>query len=171
MRVMNTLFLIFAVLSTALVSATVHAAKVEVKWDDVKSFTDIEAVNSRQDRFEQSVVEGLTEHLMKLGEQLPSDHQLNLTIHDVDLTGRVEPTFGDYVRTHQRVLDDLSYPKLVMTYEYVDGQGTVMSSAKMVELKNLAPTSTRRSAMASGRDSLYYEKELLNRWFKDTFKN
>lgn len=169
MRVKSALIMSFAVALTALTSAPVHAATVEVKWDDLKSFTDIKAINSRQDRFEQSIVSGLTEHLVKLGGKLPAENQLTVTVHDVDLTGRVEPTFGDYVSTQQRVLDDLSYPKLVMSYEYTDGKGAILSSAEKFELKNLAPTSTRRSALASGRDNLYYEKELLNRWFKETF--
>lgn len=155
----------------ALASFSASAASVDVKWDDVKSFTDVEAVNSRQDRFEESIMTGLTEHLRALGEKLPADNQLQVTFHDVDIAGRVEPTFGALASSHQRILDDLSYPELVISYTYSDAEGQQLSSGEMVTLKKLAPMSTRRSALAAGRDNLYFEKELLNRWFKETLNN
>ncbi|CUA85359.1 MULTISPECIES: DUF3016 domain-containing protein [Pseudidiomarina] len=165
-------FLVIGVLSVSigLVSSSAHAAQVTVKWDDVKSFTDIKAVNARQDRFEESVMKALTEHVEKLAEQLPASNSLAVTFNDVDIAGRIEPTFGALASTHQRILDDLSYPELIISFEYLNDQGETISSGEMIELKNLAPMTTRRSTMATGRDNLYYEKQLLDRWFSDTFK-
>lgn len=152
-----------------LMATSVHAAQVQVKWDDVKSFTDIKAVNARQDRFEESVMKALTEHVKKLAEQLPATNSLSVTFNDVDIAGRIEPTFGAIASTHQRILDDLSYPELIISFEYLNDQGETIVSGEMLELKNLAPMTTRRSTMATGRDNLYYEKQLLDRWFSDTF--
>lgn len=152
-----------------LMATSVHAAQVQVKWDDVKSFTDIKAVNARQDRFEESVMKALTAHVEKLAEQLPATNSLSVTFNDVDIAGRIEPTFGAIASTHQRILDDLSYPELIISFEYLNDQGETIVSGEMLELKNLAPMTTRRSTMATGRDNLYYEKQLLDRWFSDTF--
>lgn len=150
--------------------APANAATVEVKWDEISSFTDVETVHSKKEAFEQSIISDLTEHLIKLGEQLPAANRLLVTVHDVDLAGRVEPVFGSYSTSFQRVLNDLTYPEMVISYEYFDNQGAVIQSAQMLELKNMAPNFTRKSAMASGRDNFYHEKKLLTRWFNETFE-
>lgn len=150
---------------------SVNAAEVVVKWDDVKEFTDIEAVNGRQDRFAENVMKGLAQHVKVLGNKLPKSNRLELTFNDVDIAGRVEPSFGDSTRSYQRILDELGYPKLVITYRYSDANGNELSAGDSVELKELIDLHSMRSMMSSGRDNLYYEKELLNQWFKETFSN
>ena len=150
-------------------SFSVTAATVEVKWDDLKNFTDITAVNARQDRYQERVQKGLSEHLVELAEQLPANHKLVVTFNDVDLAGRVEPTFGPTGTDRQRILDSIAYPLLVISYRYLTDQGEVIQEGELIELKDLAPLQTRRSTMGSSRDGLYYEKRLLTDWFKDTF--
>ena len=170
MRTKQATTMAVAIAMLALGASEVNAATLDVKWDDVKTFTDLEAVDRRQDTFQTSVVEGLTAHLQELARQLPTENNLQVTFHDVDLAGRVEPTFGAFGSTHQRILDDLSYPELIISFQYSNAQGEVLASGEKQQLKKLAPMSTRRSALGSGRDNLYFEKELLTNWFKETLK-
>ncbi|WP_404409752.1 DUF3016 domain-containing protein [Pseudidiomarina marina] len=167
---MKTSVLGFAI-ATALVAGVANAAEVSVKWDDVKSFTDFEAVNELKSRFEERTKANFTEYVETLGQKLPEQNKLEVTFNDVDLAGRVEPTFGATSSAFQRILDDVSYPHLVISYRYTDAQGEIISEADHVELKALAPSRNIRNVMGSSRDSLYFEKELLQDWFRDTFPN
>ncbi|RWU08814.1 DUF3016 domain-containing protein [Pseudidiomarina gelatinasegens] len=153
----------------AMLIAPVHAAKVEVKWDEVKSFSDFEAVNELQSRFEERTKAKFEEYVAELGAKLPESNTLQVTFKDVDLAGRVDATFGATTSGFQRVLDDVSYPELVISYRYTDAQGAELSSADKVELKSLAPPRNMRNIQGSSHDSLYFEKELLMEWFNDTF--
>jgi len=162
-----------SVLSLAVVASLFtgasSAAEVSVKWDDVKSFTDFEAVNELKSRFEERTKADFAEYVTTLGERLPDQNKLEVTFNDVDLAGRVEPTFGATSSAFQRILDDVSYPYLVISYRYTDAQGNVLSEADHIELKSLAPPRNIRNIMGSSRDSLYFEKELLQEWFRETF--
>jgi hypothetical protein len=165
---MKTSVLNLAIVATLFAGAA-NAAEVSVKWGEVKSFTDFEAVNELKSRFEERTKANFTEYVEALGQKLPEQNKLQVTFNDVDLAGRVEPTFGATSSAFQRILDDISYPHLVISYKYTDAQGSVLSEAENVELKSLAPPRNIRNVMGSSRDSLYFEKELLQDWFRETF--
>lgn len=168
---MKNMSLIATAITAALFSANALSAEVKVEWKDVDNYRDIEAVNELQSRFEKTVMDGLTEHWKTLAAKLPEDHKLTITMTDLDLAGRVEPTYGAGGSSHMRVLDDISYPAMSFAFTYTDGKGKVLAENSDVRLKDLgARTGTMRTALRSGREELFYEKRLLNRWFDEQFK-
>ncbi len=158
-----------AVLAT-LFSANALAAEVKVEWKDVDSYRDIEGVNTVQSKFEKRVMDALTAHWQELGAKLPDDHKLTVTMTDLDITGRVEPTYGASAASHVRILDDISYPSMSFAFTYTDASGAVLAEGSDVRVKDLgARSGTIRSVMGSSRDSFYFEKRLMDEWFNEQF--
>ncbi|RUO63495.1 DUF3016 domain-containing protein [Pseudidiomarina insulisalsae] len=167
---MKTKTILATTIAAAIMSATASAAEVKVEWQNVDDYRDIEAVNEIQSRFEKRIIDGLTEYWKKLGERLPADNTLSITMTDLDITGRVEPTYGATAASYVRVLDEISYPSMSFSYTYTDAQGNVISEDDDVRIKDLgARSGTIRSVMGSGKDTLYFEKRLMDRWFSETF--
>ncbi|RUO69013.1 DUF3016 domain-containing protein [Pseudidiomarina salinarum] len=145
-------------------ATTVSAAETTVIFEQPDEYQDIEAVNSKQDEFEQMIMEGLRKHIVKLGEELPEGYNLEFVVTDLDLAGRVEPTFGATTSSYMRVLDRIDYPMIEFRYKLTDAQGENIKSGDE-RLRDMGITSTMRAAKESGRDVLYYEKEMLSQWF------
>lgn len=156
-------------ISLALMSSTALAATAKVEFKNPDDYRDIEAVNERQSSFQEQLFAGLTEHFESLASRLPDSHKLAITVTDLDITGRVEPTFGEGGSNYMRIVDRIDYPRIEFSYQYVDGNGAVLRE-ESVNLRDLGAHQTMRSAKGSGRDELYYEKRLLDGWFKDTFE-
>lgn len=167
MRVLNQLS--YAVVALLAMTTAAHAATVEVNWQDVENYRDIRASNELQERFQNRVTNGLTAHLQQLGESLPADHVLRITVTDVDLAGRIEPIFTDTFNS-MRVVNRIDYPMIELSFEYVDGSGSVLKSGSET-IKDMAQLETRRTMQASGQDSLYHEKRLLDKWFRANFSS
>ncbi|WP_417690444.1 DUF3016 domain-containing protein [Pseudidiomarina sp.] len=168
---MKNITILIAAIAATLFSANALAAEVKVEWKDVESYRDIEAVNGIQSRFEKQIMDGLTEHWKELGAKLPEDHKLTVTMTDLDIAGRVEPTYGAGASSHMRVLDDISYPAMSFAFTYTDASGKVLAEDADVRLKDLGSRAgTMRTALRSGRETLFYEKRLMDRWFDDQFK-
>lgn len=162
---------ITTVLFASLLTTTAFAAEVKVKWVDVDDYRDIEAVSDIQERFENRVMEDLTAHWKELGTKLPEDHKLSITMTDLDLAGRIEPTYGVGGSGHIRVLDSVSFPTMTFSYTYTDGSGEVISEETEVRLKDLGDgSSTLRSIHGTSDDSLYREKRLMTEWVRRHFE-
>ncbi|WP_258808292.1 DUF3016 domain-containing protein [Pseudidiomarina sp. CB1] len=168
---MKNITMLTVAVAAALFSVNALAAEVKVEWKDVDSYRDIEAVNDIQSRFEKQIMDGLTEHWKALGAKLPDDHKLTVTMTDLDIAGRVEPTYGSAASSHMRILDDISYPAMSFAFTYTDANGNVIAEDADVRLKDMGANSgTMRSAVRSGRDALFYEKRLMDGWFDKQFK-
>ncbi|MDX1706392.1 DUF3016 domain-containing protein [Pseudidiomarina sp.] len=145
------------------------AAETTVTFETPDEYQDIEAVNAKQDEFEQIIMNGLREHIVKLGKELPEGYKLEFVVTDLDLAGRVEPTFGATTSNYMRVLDRIDYPMIEFRYKLTDAQGDNIKSGDE-RLRDMGITSTMRAAKAAGRDVLYYEKEMLSQWFNRHLK-
>ncbi|HET8817006.1 MAG TPA: DUF3016 domain-containing protein [Pseudidiomarina sp.] len=156
-------------ISLALISSTALAATAKVEFKNPDDYRDIEAVNERQSSFQEQLFAGLTEHFEMLAAKLPEGNTLSITVTDLDITGRVEPTYGQGGAAYMRIVDRIDYPRIEFNYQYSDSSGAVLSE-ESVNLRDLGAHQTMRAAKESGRDELYYEKELLNDWFRDTFE-
>ena len=102
-------------------------------------------------------------HLVEqAGKRLPGkDVRINVT--DVDLAGEVEP-FGrrmDWLR----VMRTVTLPYIAFNYEVRDG-GKVVQQGN-VELRDMNYQDGFNNYSSS--DSLRYEKQMIDRWFKDEF--
>lgn len=156
-------------ISLALMSSTALAATAKVEFKNPDDFRDIEAVNERQSSFQEQLFEGLTKHFESLAAKLPEGNTLSITVTDLDITGRVEPTYGQGGAAYMRIVDRIDYPRIEFSYHYTDGSGEVLNE-ESVNLRDMGAHQTMRAAKESGRDELYYEKKLLDRWFNDTFE-
>lgn len=167
---MNKLHKLGIAVAAALVTQAAVAADVKVEWKNVDDYRDIEAVSDIQERFQNRVMENLTKHWQELGQKLPADHQLAITMTDLDLTGRIEPTYGVGGSSYIRVLDSLSYPTMTFAFTYTDGTGKVLAESEEVKLKDLADgTSTLRNIHGTSGDNLYREKRLMSEWVREQF--
>lgn len=167
---MKRISMIAAAVATTLFAGAATAATVKVEWKNVEDYRDIEAVNGIQERYEANIMKELTEKWEEEGAKLPETNELLITMTDLDIAGRVEPTFGTGASSYIRVLDSLSYPSLTFSFSYRDADGNEIASGEDVRLKDIAgQTNTIRTAMGVGKDSLYREKRLIEKWFENDF--
>ncbi|CAB0151792.1 hypothetical protein PSI9734_02157 [Pseudidiomarina piscicola] len=157
-------------LAAAILSTSVYAAEVTVKWQGVEDYRDIEAVSDIQERFQNRIMNKLTEHWQELGAKLPAANTLAITMTDLDLTGHIEPTYGMGGSGHIRVLDSVSYPTMSFSYTYKGANGEVIAQEADVRLKDLGDRSASlRNTRKSGSDNLFREKRLMTEWVQRQF--
>ncbi|RUO67100.1 DUF3016 domain-containing protein [Idiomarina ramblicola] len=145
------------------------AGTAEVSWKDVDSYTDIRPADGFRDRYEQKVMDQLTEHFQSLMTKLPEDRKLEVTVTDVDLTGRLEPTFGRSSSNYVRIVREIDFPRMAFDYRLVNNSGEVLREGQ-ANVKNMR---FNYDGLASRvrRNDLYFEEEMLTRWFEDTIVN
>ena len=140
-----------------------QAGTVSVSYPSPDAFTYIDAGTSRWD--EKANLQTLATHLQRLGERwLPANQSLKVEVLDLDLAGAVHPSRidGSPLRTVRGRTD---WPKMNLRYTVeVDGR-TVRTSEEWVSDINYA----RGLPRASSNEPLYYEKRMLEVWFKDRF--
>ena len=172
MRLINTFscFGIAASLSGLLIATPVSAAEVEVVWEKPESYADLRPANESRTRFRERVMTQLASHIETLAETMPSEQTLSITVTNLDLAGQVWPsqfvgfgTGGGDVRLIQRV----DIPRMSLNYKLTDESGNILQEAHDVKIKDMdfLDSNMRRT----GRDSLSYEKAMLDEWFADTF--
>lgn len=156
------------IVATALLvmSGSALAGTADVTWKDVDSYTDIRPADGLRDRYQQKVMDQLTEHFQKLMSQLPDEQTLEVTVTDVDLTGRLEPTFGRSSSNYVRIVREIDFPRMAFDYRLVEQGGDVLEEGQ-ANIKNM---SFNYDSLASRvrRNDLYFEEEMLTRWFRET---
>jgi len=150
-------------------SFTALAGTVEVSWKDVDSYTDIRPASGLRDRYQQKVIDKLTEHFQSLATKLPEEQKLEITVTDVDLTGRLEPTFGRSSSNYVRIVREIDYPRMEFGYRLVTNSGEVLKEGQA----NVQNMSFDYGSLASQvrRNDLYFEEQMLTRWFEETLIN
>lgn len=140
-------------------SAGNSAASVTVNFSGSDKYADM-PFNS-QDR--ESVMADLRRHFEKLGATLPAGQDLKLDVLDIDLAGRIEPA----TRSMQdiRILRGRAdWPVITLRYS-LESQGKVLKSGE----ERIADMSYMQSFnQYNSGESLRYEKQMLDRWFKKT---
>jgi|TARA_R100001369_G_scaffold92801_1_gene139927 hypothetical protein len=150
-------------------SFTAYAGTAEVSWKDVDSYTDIRPADGLRDRYQKKVMDKLTEHFQELAAKLPEDQKLEITVTDVDLTGRVEPTFGRSSSNYVRIVREIDFPRMEFDYRLMSNSGEAVKEGQ-AHVKNMG---FNYDSLASRmrRDDLYFEKQMLTQWFEETFVN
>jgi hypothetical protein len=152
----NALSLAVALLAAAGAQA---AGSVEVRWVQPELFSDI----GTRPWERESTLKALGEYLQQLGRQLPDGQTLQLEVTDVDLAGEI-----DHATWHEtRILRGRAdWPRIALRYTLlVDGRAMKAGEARLSDLGYLGPPylNTLRQT------ELGYEKQMLERWFRDTF--
>lgn len=106
----------------------------------------------------------LATHLQKLGQRaLPADHELKIEVLQVDLAGTVQPFHG---ATPVRVITGgADLPKLQLRYSLTSGGKLVTSGEDWVVDLDFSHGLANRGDSTS----LFYEKRMLDGWFKMRF--
>jgi hypothetical protein len=149
----------FAVLSGLACAA--HAGTVSITFTNPDMY--IDAGNSRWD--EKANLQALATHLQRLGERwLPANQSLRIEVLDVDLAGTVRPSRidGSSLRVVRGRTD---WPKMNLRYTLEADGRTVRSTEEWVSDINYA----RGLPRAGSSEPLYYEKRMLDVWFKGRF--
>lgn len=148
------------------------AAEVEVTWHEPSSYKDIRAAESNQERYEKRIMEAFDAKFSELASKLPEDHRLHITVTDVDLAGMVVPreiggTMQDY-----RVIENMDYPYMKLSYTLYDGEGNVVqeSEEERIRGREIPGQGLTTAERRRGSNLIEYESAMLDRWFRETFE-
>ena len=108
-------------------TAETAETKVEITWQDPKSYTDVRPSNESRKSFRNRVFKSLDEYFNKLAEALPEGQTLEVTVTDLDLAGEVWPTMraGAF---DIRIIDTVYIPRMEFSYQLKEGD-TLMVGA------------------------------------------
>lgn len=148
------------------VSSSVFAAGSEVEWFEPEHYSDIRPANENRKSYRKRVFKSLEKHIAKQSSKLPSDQTLIMKFTDVDLAGDVRYMVGPN-NMDVRVIKDIYIPRLKFEYKLLDGDKQVIQQGA----ENIKDMSfTMNTNLRRNHESYYYEKNLLDDWFKSTFK-
>ncbi|WP_259363183.1 DUF3016 domain-containing protein [Colwellia sp. MB3u-4] len=145
-------------------AATAQAAQVEVRWTNPDKYSDIDAGQEHRQHFKDRTFKAFEEHFAKMAEALPEQQKLVFDITNLDLAGDVN--FGGTKRI--RIIKDIFFPRIEFSYQLLNADNTVVKSAE-VSLKDMG--FLMHSSFRYRNESLSYEKDMLNDWFRKTFEN
>jgi hypothetical protein len=140
--------------------AATARADVQVNFIQPEKFSDIKD----NDGFKQlDLLKGIEAHLIEqAGKRLPGK-DVRFDVTDVDLAGEVEP-FGRRMQW-LRVMRTVTLPSIAFSYEVREG-GKVVRQGE-VRLRDMNYQDGFNGYF--GSDTLRYEKQMIDRWFKDEF--
>ncbi|WP_259366993.1 MULTISPECIES: DUF3016 domain-containing protein [unclassified Colwellia] len=145
-------------------AATAQAAQVEVKWTNPDKYSDIDAGQEHRQHFKDRTFKAFEEHFAKMAEALPEQQKLVFDITNLDLAGDVN--FGGTKRI--RIIKDIFFPRMEFSYQLLNADNTVVKSAE-VSLKDMG--FLMHNSFRYRNESLSYEKDMLDDWFRKTFEN
>jgi len=140
-----------------------HAATSEVTWKDYKKYRDIYPGNESRKHFRERTFKNFEKHFTKLATSLPEGLVLKIEVTNVDLAG--DTHIGGINRL--RIIKELYSPQLTFSYQLLGADGAEITSAA-VELRDM--NFMMGSNLRYRNDSLGYEKQMLDDWFKESFK-
>ncbi|MFT6919504.1 MAG: hypothetical protein ACJA2G_002140 [Cognaticolwellia sp.] len=145
-------------------AATAQAAQVEVKWTNPDKYSDIDAGQEHRQHFKDRTFKVFEEHFAKMAKALPEQQKLVFDITNLDLAGDVN--FGGMKRI--RIIKDIFFPHIEFSYQLLNADNTVVKSAE-VSLKDMG--FLMHSSLRHRNQTLGYEKDMLDDWFRKTFEN
>lgn len=136
------------------------AGSVKVSYQEPDKFIDVPYWE--QDRAQ--MMKELTAHFEHLGKQLPANQQLNITVTEIDLAGRVEPR-RNTLRDIRILRGGADWPTMQLKYALEEGGKVIASGdSSLNNMDYMHGINRYRSS-----DLLRYEKPMLDNWFKTTF--
>jgi hypothetical protein len=142
-------------------SGLAHAGTVNVSFADTPRFSDAGPTSWE----ERHTREQLAHFLQSLGPRyLPADQTLKVEITDIDLAGEVKPRprAGRDLRILRGGAD---WPRITLRYSLEAGGKVLRSADEAVS----DPDYTHHGGNVSSSDPLYYEKRMLEHWFRERF--
>lgn len=143
--------------------------RVEITWEEPKSYTDIRPANETRAGFRKRVFANLENYMEHLSEDLPEGYSLSMTVTDVDLAGQVWPSRFAGFRAGAadvRIIDRPWIPRMDFSYSLSDADGNEIKTAE-VSLKDMVFQD--RIVSRRNSDAFVYEKAMLKDWFGKEF--
>jgi hypothetical protein len=157
---MKTVVRSLALASLFLLSAGGASAGVTVVFSNSENYSDLPFASG--DREE--VLNEVSAHFAHLAAALPAGQELKVEVLDIDLAGRIEPSTRGTQEI--RILrGGADWPHMHFRYTLEAG-GQVLSSGDE-RLSNM--TYLDRMNRYPRRESLRYEKQMLDEWFRNKF--
>ncbi|AGH42842.1 DUF3016 domain-containing protein [Paraglaciecola psychrophila] len=161
--------LIISAMTIGLSNQVLAQAEVEIEWDKPEKYRDVRPSNESRKRFMEATFEGINEYMHELASSLPDNQKLRMKVTDLDLAGQVWP--ASFVGLGQgtsdvRVIKNIDIPRMNFSYQLLDTSGAVIQQAD-VDLKDMSFMDRGNRFFDS--ESLRYEKNMLQRWFKQEF--
>lgn len=148
------------------------AAKVEVSWQEPSKFTDVQPAEEPRERFQSRVFEEFERYFERLARDLPDDHTLHITVSDLNLMGDVETQNTSTGLRQMRVVRNYHRPQMDFTYELRDANdNVVMSGEETLRGRDTYGRADFTRRARSQSDFLNFEKDMLDRWFRQTFRD
>ena len=135
------------------------AGRVEVRWVKPELFSDIGHIRWQRD----STLQALGDFMQQLGQRLPDGQTLQIEVTDVDLAGELDRSSWHETRVLRGGAD---LPRISLRYTLqADGRSVKTGEASLADLNYLGPPLLPPSRQVE----LAYEKQMLERWFRETF--
>lgn len=153
---------ILSLLCTCLATAAPDALAGTVEVGFAKAGSYIDAGQTTWE--EQANLQTIARHLKAIGHRaLPANHVLKVVVLDVDLAGTVRPFRGG---PEVRVLHGgADFPRLHLQYTLeIEGKAARSGTEWLADLNY-----TRHLPGTRDSESLYYEKRMIDAWFKVRF--
>ena len=157
----NALLVSSIALAAALCAGPALAGTVSVSSADPMGFSDAGSTPWEK----QADVDVLTRHLQTLGQRhLPADSSLKVELLDIDLAGTVR--ISTRAGNDRRVLKGgADVPRISLRYVFESaGKAPLSAEESVTDLDYL-----RRMERNQHLDSLHFEKQMLERWFRARF--
>ena len=136
------------------------AGTVEVNWVQPERYLD----TGRKTWEREDTLKLLGEHFRQLGGQLPDGQALKIEVLEVDLAGELEPGSGRDLRVLRGLADG---PHITLRYSLQ--QGAQVLKAGEAELTDPNYFQGTLRARSQSNADLAYEKNMIVRWFGETF--
>lgn len=146
------------VAALALAAGGASAGTAQVRFVNPERFSDLG--NYRSD--DQSNMDTLSRYIQRLAQQLPPDQVLRVDVLDVSLAGEPRLTRRGTIR----IARDVSFPSMHVRWSLEAG-GRVLRTGD----QRIADMNYRHHIRGAtySTASLYYEKHMLNDWFRGEF--
>jgi hypothetical protein len=156
---MNAMIRYAAVAALLLCTASAASAGVTVTYAQADKFTDVPFAEWERER----LLKDLDGHFAKLAAKLPPGQELKVEVLNLDLAGQVRHNYGG--TQDLRVLrGGADWPHMHLRYTLLDnGQVLKQGDAQLSNMSYLQ----RMNSYDRG-DTLRYEKQMLDDWFKTT---
>ncbi|MCU6432504.1 DUF3016 domain-containing protein [Undibacterium sp. Jales W-56] len=125
-----------------------------------EKFTDIRNVNESAEDAQARVGKEFSFYFSDLAKKLPNGYTLEVQITDIDLAGSIRYNFARTMRDI-RVLKDIDWPKMSLSYTLKNPQQEVIASGKE-ELRDMYYLSKANLSTSSYK----YEEQMLKDWFR-----
>jgi hypothetical protein len=161
--------LIISAMTLGLSSQVEAKAVVEIEWDKPEKYRDVRPSNESRNKFREATFKRINEYMNELALALPDNKKLLMKVSDLDLAGQVWPAshlgLGHSV-SDVRIIKNIDIPRINFSYQLLNESGEVLQQSE-VKLKDMSFLD--RSNRFFKSESLRYEKNMLQRWFKQEF--